>query len=158
MSSSDLPRTADHAITFVVLGIAALVGLAAHSVNAGLLVLFFLIVYLIPSEVAYSRLHHNRLAIMVLNIFLGWSLLGWIIALVWACTSDVEPQYEPAQSYLSAKLGHQNGYFGWLVAALVVATIIGGIVSQQIWNTGHANNFDDVLRSLRAFDPELFRH
>jgi hypothetical protein len=29
------------------------------------------------------------LAIGVLNFFLGWTLLGWIGALVWACTADV---------------------------------------------------------------------
>jgi hypothetical protein len=45
-----------------------------------------LVVYFIPSIVAYAREHHNRLAILVLNLFLGWSFLGWVVALVWAAT------------------------------------------------------------------------
>jgi hypothetical protein len=26
----------------------------------------------------------------VLNLFLGWTVLGCVVALVWACTSDVD--------------------------------------------------------------------
>lgn len=55
-------------------------------------VLFFLAaaVYFIPCWVAISRRHRSQLAIGVLNIFLGWTVLGWILALVWACTSNIE--------------------------------------------------------------------
>lgn len=43
--------------------------------------------YFLPAIVACNRGHHNRLAITVLNLVLGWTLLGWLIALVWACTA-----------------------------------------------------------------------
>jgi Superinfection immunity protein len=43
--------------------------------------------YFIPTLVASHRHHHNLLAIGVLNFFLGWIGIGWIIALVWACTA-----------------------------------------------------------------------
>lgn len=43
-------------------------------------------IYFLPWAIAGSRGHHNRLAIFMLNLFLGWTALGWIIALVWACT------------------------------------------------------------------------
>lgn len=46
-----------------------------------------LAIYFIPAGVAVNRQHHNRLAIIVLNIFLGWTLIGWVVALVWACTT-----------------------------------------------------------------------
>jgi uncharacterized membrane protein YqaE (UPF0057 family) len=36
--------------------------------------------------VAGERGHHNKDAIVVLNVLLGWTFLGWVIALVWACT------------------------------------------------------------------------
>jgi Superinfection immunity protein len=49
-----------------------------------------LMAYFIPTIVAARRLHRNRLAILMLNIFLGWTLIGWVAALVWACTSDVD--------------------------------------------------------------------
>lgn len=52
-----------------------------------LLILVFIAIYAIPIIVANIRNHPNKLAITVLNIFLGWSVLGWIGALVWACTN-----------------------------------------------------------------------
>jgi hypothetical protein len=45
------------------------------------------LVYFVPWFVAMIRDHHQRSAIAVLNLFLGWTALGWIIALVWACTA-----------------------------------------------------------------------
>lgn len=44
--------------------------------------------YFIPLLVAIARGHANRLAIGVLNLLLGWTLLGWVAALIWACTSN----------------------------------------------------------------------
>jgi hypothetical protein len=38
-----------------------------------------------PTIVAVFRNHRQLLAIFVLNLFLGWTLVGWVIALVWAC-------------------------------------------------------------------------
>src|SRR5690554_4801536 len=44
-------------------------------------------IYLIPYWVAVQREHHNAAAIGVLNLLLGWTLIGWVGALVWACTA-----------------------------------------------------------------------
>jgi Superinfection immunity protein len=52
----------------------------------GILVLLFL--YLIPTIVAESRKKSNANAIFVLNLFLGWTIIGWVGALVWAMTVD----------------------------------------------------------------------
>lgn len=43
--------------------------------------------YLLPLLIAASRGHENTVAIGALNILLGWTMLGWIAALVWALTS-----------------------------------------------------------------------
>jgi cation transport ATPase len=42
--------------------------------------------YFVPSIV--GRHKANALAIFVFNFFLGWTFLGWVLALVWACTKD----------------------------------------------------------------------
>ena len=55
------------------------------------LLIVLLVLYFIPAIVASVRHHRNRMAITVLNIFLGWTLIGWVVALVWASTADVEP-------------------------------------------------------------------
>ncbi len=53
-------------------------------------------IYFVPSLVAGRRRHHQGVAIFVLNLFLGWSLLGWVAALVWACTAIKKPDQPPA--------------------------------------------------------------
>lgn len=50
-------------------------------------VVFF---YLLPSIVAAGRHHRNASAICMMNLLLGWTFLGWVISLVWACTANVE--------------------------------------------------------------------
>lgn len=43
--------------------------------------------YMLPWMVAALRGKSNHIAILVLNLLLGWTVIGWIIALVMACTS-----------------------------------------------------------------------
>jgi hypothetical protein len=44
--------------------------------------------YFVPAIVAHVRHHRNEMAIFILNLFLGWTLIGWVVALVWACTTE----------------------------------------------------------------------
>ncbi len=46
------------------------------------------VAYFLPTICAQSRGHRNTMPIFILNLFLGWTGLGWIIALVWAFTAD----------------------------------------------------------------------
>ena len=55
--------------------------------DVGVEMLFILaMLYLVPAFVAAGRHHRNMGAITVLTLLAGWTLIGWIIALVWACT------------------------------------------------------------------------
>ena len=40
--------------------------------------------YALPSLIAYSRKTRNRASVLVLNIGLGWTVIGWIAALAMA--------------------------------------------------------------------------
>lgn len=40
--------------------------------------------YFLPSYVGYARRHPSNHAICALNVFLGWTLFGWVFALVWS--------------------------------------------------------------------------
>ena len=42
-----------------------------------------LCLYFLPSFIDYSRKHLNLGAIFVANLLLGWTVLGWVICLVW---------------------------------------------------------------------------
>jgi Superinfection immunity protein len=44
-------------------------------------------IYLLPAIIAYDRLHPQKQAIFALNLLLGWSFLGWAVAMVWAWTN-----------------------------------------------------------------------
>lgn len=53
---------------------------------SGLVFLFVsLLAYFAPAFVAAFREHHHLMPIIVLNAFGGWTFVGWIVALVWAC-------------------------------------------------------------------------
>jgi hypothetical protein len=52
------------------------------------LILFFIGVYMMPTMVARRNNHLNTAAICALNILLGWTFLGWVVALVWALTKS----------------------------------------------------------------------
>jgi ABC-type transport system involved in cytochrome c biogenesis permease component len=43
--------------------------------------------YMLPWAVAATRGKSNSIAVGILNLFLGWTLIGWVIALVMACTA-----------------------------------------------------------------------
>jgi hypothetical protein len=49
---------------------------------------FGFVFYFLPSIIAFARSKRDVLSIFLLNIFLGWTLIGWIIALVWAAKVD----------------------------------------------------------------------
>jgi hypothetical protein len=45
-----------------------------------------LCVYFLPTIVASHRHHPNAIGIFILNLFLGWSVVGWVVSLVWAAS------------------------------------------------------------------------
>lgn len=47
------------------------------------------VMYFLPSIVALAKSKRDLFAIFLLNFFLGWTMIGWIVALVWAAKSDV---------------------------------------------------------------------
>ena len=50
----------------------------------GVLAALIFAIYLLPSYVGYARRHPNGHSIFALNLFLGWTLLGWVFSLVWS--------------------------------------------------------------------------
>jgi hypothetical protein len=58
-------------------------------VLAAILLVGFLGFYFLPTIVARRRYHYNKEAIFILNLVAGWTMLGWVSALVWAYTRPV---------------------------------------------------------------------
>jgi hypothetical protein len=53
-----------------------------------------LLLYFIPAILALMRGHMSSTAIFALNLLLGWTAIGWIVALVWALTSNTRHNFE----------------------------------------------------------------
>lgn len=60
-----------------------------------LIIILALVVYFIPGAVANVRKHHNYNAILLLNLLLGWTLIGWLAALIWSVTAVKREQPAP---------------------------------------------------------------
>lgn len=56
----------------------------------GVIGLYFLLALL-----AWRVDHRQTAAIVVLNLFLGWTLIGWVVALVWASTKPAVLPRQP---------------------------------------------------------------
>jgi T4 superinfection immunity protein len=50
---------------------------------------FGFVMYFLPSILAFARNKRDTTAIVLLNFFLGWTMIGWVVALVWAVKTDV---------------------------------------------------------------------
>lgn len=53
-----------------------------------LFILFGLFIYLLPSYIALQKGSIMAGFIFFLNLFLGWTVLIWVICFVWAATTD----------------------------------------------------------------------
>lgn len=47
--------------------------------------LIVLVLYFLPSTVAIARKVTHQGSVVVINLFLGWTFIGWVIALAMAC-------------------------------------------------------------------------
>lgn len=53
-----------------------------------LIILIVTFIYFVPALKAYENEKRNKASVLVINIFLGWTLIGWIIALAMAVGKD----------------------------------------------------------------------
>jgi len=61
--------------------------------------LILLAIYFLPAIIAGHRHLHERTAITLLNLFLGWTFIGWVIALIWAVTAPAPYFFYPRPPY-----------------------------------------------------------
>lgn len=67
---------------------------AAHDPSAALQITMtaaIVIGYWAPAIVAFVRRVPNKVSVLVINLFLGWTLIGWVVALAMAVRSRPQP-------------------------------------------------------------------
>jgi hypothetical protein len=50
---------------------------------------FGFVMYFLPSLIALARSKRDTTAIVLVNFLLGWTMIGWVVALIWAVKADV---------------------------------------------------------------------
>jgi hypothetical protein len=50
------------------------------------LAVFIIILYFVPALSAKGKPHAQ--GVLVVNLFLGWTGIGWLIALIWGCSGE----------------------------------------------------------------------
>jgi len=50
--------------------------------------LVVLVLYFLPSVVAVARKTTHQGSVVVINVFLGWTFVGWVVALAMACRTN----------------------------------------------------------------------
>ena len=53
---------------------------------------FWFVMYWLPTIIAVVRHSPSVLAVAMLNFFLGWTGIGWILAMIWALASTPRQQ------------------------------------------------------------------
>ncbi len=51
--------------------------------------------YALPTVVAYKKHKRNAGGICVVNMLLGWTFIGWVVALAWSACEDEHPYVPP---------------------------------------------------------------
>jgi hypothetical protein len=54
-----------------------------------LFLLFACLMYFLPTIIGRDK--SDAGLIFVVNLLLGWTVVGWIVAFIWACAADTKP-------------------------------------------------------------------
>ena len=84
-------------LTFALL-IFSFIASASDDTAAGIVgvivILLFVVIglafYFLPTLIALLRNHHQWGAIGVINLFFGWTFIGWVVSLAWSVSAARE--------------------------------------------------------------------
>lgn len=89
ISKPEKHKSNNNLLTILLLAtIIILIAISSVSIYVPIVVLLAFVTYFLPSIVAKKRLHNKLNTIVVINFFLGWTFIGWVIALAWAVSAD----------------------------------------------------------------------
>jgi hypothetical protein len=110
--------TAVRLATLLAIPLVAFLGLAAMGgeTGAGLVLVLWVgcgaAFYLLPIFEAHLRKQPNFVSIALVDVFLGWTLVGWVVAMAWGCAARQQPtasESMPKEAPASAKVQETSG-------------------------------------------------
>lgn len=84
-------------ILAIIVAITGAIGQGTNDAALAATIIFFLtaiVLYFSPGIVAVIRDHPNKSAIAILDFLLGWSVIGWVGAMIWAFSAIDGPHSE----------------------------------------------------------------
>jgi hypothetical protein len=102
------------------------------------LILLIGVIYLLPAAVAQVPRHYQTTAIVGLTLLLGWTFVGWAVALVRALTATPPPSWAlaaPPHAVLAAPRADPL----WLAAARTWVLILAGLLVLSLLLAGLAS-------------------
>lgn len=100
-----------------------------------LLLMIALPLYMMPGIIALKRGHVNAIPITLTNLFFGWTVVGWAIALIWAFANQTAmtpapaPHPGPAEAKVRRKPLHRYIKYGlWTFAVLIVLFFVSMVL------------------------------
>jgi uncharacterized membrane protein len=57
-----------------------------------IMLLLVVLIYMLPTLIAFGREHPRRQDLAVVNILLGWTLIGWVAVFLWALLAETEDE------------------------------------------------------------------
>ena len=101
------------------------------------------LIYFLPTVIALARGHLSTLAIFLLNLLLGWTVLGWLVALIWSFSGFTAANYSRSDPQIIGPddriVARRSSGSLWIVLILILVAI--AIVDKQ-----------RHFRDLRSFD------
>lgn len=96
------------------------------------------VLYFLPAVIALLRGHRNAGAITVLNLLLGWTLVGWVVALVWSFTSQERYVYvSDAQAIDGPSEAAGRGNTDKITLLMVLGLTVIGLLVFGVLQLGH---------------------
>ena len=73
------------------------------------------IIYFIPTIIVCCNRHRNTAGIILINVLLGWTGIGWLVALIWSVVSPTVQTVAPVIIYNNSGSGvqHTNAVQPW---------------------------------------------
>ena len=63
------------------------------STSTILMLMAIVVIYMLPTIIAFGREHPRRQDVAVANILVGWTLIGWVVVFLWASLAHVEDEF-----------------------------------------------------------------
>jgi T4 superinfection immunity protein len=58
-----------------------------------IMLILVVLIYMLPTLIAFGREHPHRMDVAVLNIIFGWTLIGWFVVFLWAALARPSDQF-----------------------------------------------------------------